>query len=59
MSYKRFLWLFAYVQHILCCVFLRILCPVLPDSLDYPFLITPSLTLFLCNILAAKRQFRN
>ena len=44
MSYLRCLCLFAYigVQHILCCVFLRIVWPVLPVSLDCPFLIAPS-----------------
>ena len=30
------------VRHVLCCVFLRIVCPVLPFSLDCPFLIAPS-----------------
>ena len=30
------------VQHILCCVFPRIVYPILPVSLDCPFLITPS-----------------
>jgi len=30
------------VQHILCCLFLRIVYPVLPVSLDSPFLIDPS-----------------
>ena len=32
------------VQHILCCVFLslRLLCPMLPVSLDCPFLIAHS-----------------
>ena len=41
MSYLRCLCLFVYsgVQHILCCVFLRL---VLPVSLDCPFLIAPS-----------------
>ena len=40
-SYLRCLCLFACscVQHILCCVFLLIVCPVLPVSLDCPFLI--------------------
>jgi hypothetical protein len=39
-----FLCLFVYsdVQHILCCVFLRLVYPVLPVSLDCPFLIAPS-----------------
>jgi len=41
MSYLRYLCLFAYsgVQHILCCVFLRLVYPVLPVSLYCPFLI--------------------
>ena len=44
MSYLRCLCLFAYsgVKHILCCVLLRLVCPVLPVSLDCPFLIAPS-----------------
>ncbi len=34
-----YLCLFAYsgVQHILCCVFLRIVHPMIPVSLDFPF----------------------
>ena len=37
------LCLFAYngVQHILCCVFLRLVYPMLPVSLDCPFLVAP------------------
>jgi hypothetical protein len=44
MSYLRCLCLFANsgVQRILCCVFLRIVCLVLPVSLDCLSLITPS-----------------
>jgi len=48
MSYLRHLRLFAYsdVQHILCCGFdlflLRFVYPMLPVSLDCPFLIAPS-----------------
>jgi hypothetical protein len=44
MSYLRYLCLLAYsdVQHILCCVFLRIVYPMLPVSLDCPFFIAPS-----------------
>jgi hypothetical protein len=49
MSYLRYLCLFAHsnVQHILCCVFicfafLRLVYPMLPVSLDCPFLIFPS-----------------
>jgi hypothetical protein len=30
------------VQHILCCVFLLCLYPMLPDSLDFPFVLPPS-----------------
>jgi hypothetical protein len=30
------------VQHILCCVFLRLVCPMLPVSLDCPVFIAPS-----------------
>jgi len=35
MSYLRYLCLFAYsdVQHIMCCVFLRLVCPMLHISL--------------------------
>jgi hypothetical protein len=45
MSYLRYLCLFAYgcVQRILCCFFRRPVYPMLPDSLDCPFLISPSL----------------
>jgi hypothetical protein len=44
MSYLHYLFLFVYsgVQHILCFVFLRLVYPILPVSLDYPFLISPS-----------------
>ena len=48
MSYLRYLYSFAYsgLHHILCCVFvfffLRIVFPILPVSLDYHFLIAPS-----------------
>jgi hypothetical protein len=47
MSYLYYLCLFAHsgVQHILCsCLlwFLRLVYPILPSSLDFPFLIAPS-----------------
>jgi hypothetical protein len=47
MSYLRYLCLFAHggVQHILLCflfVCLRVVCPMLPVSMDCPFLIAPS-----------------
>jgi hypothetical protein len=44
MSYLRYLYLFAYsgVQHISCCASLRYVYPMLPVSLDCPFLIDPS-----------------
>jgi hypothetical protein len=48
MSYLCYLCLFAYsvVQQTLCCVyvlcFLRLVYPMLPVSLDFPFLIVPS-----------------
>ena len=44
MSYLRCLCLFAYSggQHILCCVFLRLVNPMLTVSLVCPFLIAPS-----------------
>jgi hypothetical protein len=46
MSYLRCVCLFACdgVQHILCCVFVfpRLVYPMLPVSLDCPFLIAPS-----------------
>ena len=44
MSYLLYLCLLAHsgVQHILCCVFLRLVCPMLQVSLDCPFLIAPS-----------------
>ena len=43
MSYLRYLCLLTYsgVQHILCCVFLCIVYPMLLVSLDCPFLIAP------------------
>jgi hypothetical protein len=47
MSYLRYLCLFSYsgVQHILCCfcfVYLGLVYPMLPVSLDCPYLIAPS-----------------
>ena len=46
MTYLCYLFLYAYsgVQNILCCVFvfLRLMYPMLPVSLDCPFLIAPS-----------------
>ena len=44
LNYLRCLCLSACdgVRHVLCCVFLRIVCAVLPFSLDCPFLIAPS-----------------
>ena len=44
LSYLYYLCLFSHsaVQHILSCVFLRLVYPLLPVSLDCPFLITPS-----------------
>ena len=44
MSYLRYLCFFAHsgVQHILRCVFLRLVYSRLPVSLDLPFLIAPS-----------------
>ena len=44
MSYLRYLCLLVHsgVQHMLCCVFLHIVYPALPVSLDCPFLIAPS-----------------
>jgi hypothetical protein len=50
MSDLRYLCFFAYsgVQRILCCgffspFFLRLVYPMLPVSLDFPFVITPSI----------------
>ena len=42
-SYLCYLCLLAGggIQHMLCCVFLRIVYPMLPVSLDFPFLIAP------------------
>ena len=44
MSYLCYLCLFAHsgVKYILCCVFLRLVYLILPDSLDCPFLIASS-----------------
>jgi hypothetical protein len=50
-SCLRYLCLFTFsgVQHILCCVFLRIVYPVLPVSLDCPFLLPLRYSLmFIC-----------
>ena len=51
MYYLRYVYLFTYcgVQHILCCVCLRLVHPVLPVSLDCPFWIALrySLTFYL------------
>ena len=43
-SYLLYLCLFAHsgVQHILCCIFLRLVYLMLPASLNSPFLIAPS-----------------
>jgi hypothetical protein len=54
MSCLRYLSLFVYcgVQHILCCVFhlfvLCLVCPILPVSLDCPYLIAPSVFFSVC-----------
>ena len=44
MSYLRYVWLFMYdsIQHILCCVFLSLVYPMLPVFFRCPLLITPS-----------------
>ena len=44
LSYLRYLCLFVCdgVQHVLCCVFLHFVFPMLPVSLDCPFVIAPS-----------------
>jgi hypothetical protein len=44
MSYLRCLCLFVYIddQRILCCVSRRLVSPMLPVSLECPFLIAPS-----------------
>jgi hypothetical protein len=44
LHYLRYLCLLVYsgVHHMLCCVFLRIVYPMLPVSPDCPFLIAPS-----------------
>jgi hypothetical protein len=64
MSYLRYLCLFAHsgVQHIFscvfCCVLLRIVYPVLPGSLDCPFLIAPSVfsKVYLMRQISAPKQ---
>jgi hypothetical protein len=45
MSYLRYLCLLVYsgVHHILCCVFFRLVYPMLPVFLDCPFVIAPSI----------------
>ena len=51
-SYLCYVCLFAHtgVQHILCCVFLRVVCPALPISLDCQFLY--SLTFIYLTLIA-------
>jgi len=53
MSYLRYLYLYAHigVQHILCCVFLHFVCPMLSVSLDFAFLIAASV---FSNVYLAK-----
>ena len=53
MSYLRYVCLFTYsgVQHILYCVFLRLVYSMLALSLDCPFLITPSVFTDVCLII--------
>jgi len=43
-SYLRYLCLFVCggVQHVLCCGFIRLVYPILSVSLDFPFVIAPS-----------------
>jgi hypothetical protein len=62
MSYLHYLCLFVYsgVQPTLCCVvlcfvFLCLVYPMLPDSLDCPFLIVPSI---FSNIYSVKTDAR-
>ena len=54
--YLRYLCLHAHsgVQHILCCVFLHFVCPMLSVSLDCAFLIAPSV---FSNVYLAKIHF--
>jgi hypothetical protein len=65
MSYLHYLCLFSYsgIQHTLCCVFvLFVLClvyPMLPVSLDCPFLIAPSVSLTFIFIFHIAFFFRN
>jgi hypothetical protein len=65
MFYLRFLCLFAYsgAQHILCCVFalffLRVVCPILPVSLDCQFLIAPSVFSNVCLIQYITLKWKN
>jgi len=57
MSYFRCLCLFAHsgAQHILCCVFLRIVYSMLPASLDCPFVIIPSVFTDVCSHTTKKK----
>ena len=41
-TFTLFVCAYSVVQHILCCVFIRLVYPMLPVSLDCPFLIVPS-----------------
>ena len=59
MSFVRYLCLSEYsgVQHIVCCIFVLyvfVLCPMLPISLDCPFLIALSV---FSNIYSVKASF--
>ena len=59
MSYKRYFCLLAYsgVQHILCFVFLRLVYPMLPVSLDCSFVcITPAV---FSNVYAIPLYYTN
>ena len=51
--YLRYLCLFVCgIQHILCFVYLRLVCPVLPVSLDCSLILTPRYSLtFICHQL--------
>jgi len=54
MSCLRYLYVFAYDDIVLCYVFLRLVYPMLPVSLECPFVIAPSVfsdVYFILNLL--------
>ena len=57
MYYLRHLCLFVYsgIQHMMCFVSLRLVYPMLPVSLDFPLLISPSV---FCNVYLFRKHLK-